>query len=319
MRVAIAGAGIVGAYTCRLLSRAGLEADVYGRADGTACGASPCAWGTSRGFGEAIRLAGLDPQGYVLARIDHVYMDEVKVRADLMTIDKPALIRDLLAGVSVRRDPLDAEGYDRVIDATGVARAFLPPIGDDVTLQCTQYRVRSAETRENRISLGGIGYAWTFPLQDAVYHIGCGSLAADAGQMLTSLGWVPSGASGAIICRCRGRVRLTAPHYSRPFVAGKVWGVGESIGCVAPLAGDGILPGLRSARILVDCWDDAPAYTRAVLREFAWMRRERGVLERLRGGRRVRIADAWTLRSNSRRMGMRIGIREAGALIGRLT
>ncbi len=94
--------------------------------------------------------------------------------------------------------------------------------------------------------------------------------------------------------------------------------MGESIGCVAPLVGDGILAGLRSARILLDCWDDAEAYGRAVLREFGWMERERRVLDRLRGGRRLGIADAWVLKSNSRRMGMRIGIRQAGALMRRL-
>ncbi len=144
MRVAIAGAGIVGAYTYRMLARRGVEADLYGRAEGTACGASPCAWGVSQGFGEMIRLAGLDPDKYLLARMDHLYMDGVKVRACLMTMDKPALICDLLQGAAVRGGSPDAQRYDRLIDATGVARAFLPPIDGDVTLECTQYRVRSS-------------------------------------------------------------------------------------------------------------------------------------------------------------------------------
>jgi flavin-dependent dehydrogenase len=319
MRIAIAGAGIVGAYVYRLLGRKGVDAAVHGRTDGTACGTSPCAWGTSRGFCDMIRIAGLDPHKYILRRLDRLSMDEVKVQADLMTIDKPALIRDLFAGAAVRNDDLDAERYDRVIDATGVARAFLPPIEGDVTLECAQYRVRSDEPLGNRIRLGGIGYAWTFPLGEGRYHIGCGSLAADASGILDSLGWVGSGPGSGIICRCKGRVRLTSPQYSQPFVAGKVWGVGESIGCVAPLAGDGILPGLRSACLLLEHWDDAPSYTQAVLREFQWMTRERGVLDRLRSGRRPRIADGLVLKRNSRRMGMRIGIREASALVGRLT
>ena len=83
-----------------------------------------------------------------------------------------------------------------------------------------------------------------------------------------------------------GRIRLTAPHNSQPFVAagsdGEVWGVGEAIGCVAPLAGDGIVPGMKSVQLLMKWWDDPSGYTRAVLKEFDWMKKERAVIDKLR-------------------------------------
>ena len=59
-----------------------------------------------------------------------------------------------------------------------------------------------------------------------------------------------------------------APEASRPFVVDgppQVVGVGESIGCVSPLVGDGVVHGMRSVRLLLDCWDDPEAYTGKIL------------------------------------------------------
>ena len=110
---------------------------------------------------------------------------------------------------------------------------------------------------ENRIRLGKIGHAWCFPLSQKVYHIGCGSLVADPREIMESLGWIERASSpdrGNVRCRCNGAVRLTSPYYSLPFhhkdTSCEIWGVGEAIGCVAPLAGDGIVPGMKSAQIL---------------------------------------------------------------------
>ena len=72
---------------------------------------------------------------------------------------------------------MQADIYDRVIDATGISRSYLPPIKGDVLLPCIQRRIETGEPLENRIKLGGVGYAWIFPLSRFVYHIGCGSLA----------------------------------------------------------------------------------------------------------------------------------------------
>ena len=62
-----------------------------------------------------------------------------------MTFDKPALIKDLLRGAEVKHSPVHVSMYDRVIDATGVARAFLPKIDDDIVLRCVQRRIRTDE------------------------------------------------------------------------------------------------------------------------------------------------------------------------------
>ncbi|GAB4259589.1 MAG: NAD(P)/FAD-dependent oxidoreductase [Deferrisomatales bacterium] len=323
--VAIAGAGVAGSYLYGLLRRSGVPADLYDTGPGTTCGLTPCAWGTSRGFAELVAAAGLDPDAYVLRRLSHLVADGVRLRVEVLTFDKPRLVADLRGGGSVRPGTPDPARYRRVIDATGTARALLPPVADDLVLRCVQGRVRTAAQWTNRIELGGIGYAWCFPLEDGSYHVGCGSLLDDPAARLRSLGWLDgaaAGDAGEVRCRCGGRIRLTGPHGARPFVVrrgqGEVWGVGEAVGCVAPLAGDGVVPSMRSAHLLWKHWEDPHGYARALLEEFGWMREERRVLDKLRANRRLSLADANVLVRNSRRMGMEIGVTQALRLIRRI-
>ena len=74
-KIAIAGAGMTGAYLYRLLSRDSDRIDVYDVAPSTRCGLSPCAWGTSRGFTELVADAGLSANNYILHRPGYVLMD----------------------------------------------------------------------------------------------------------------------------------------------------------------------------------------------------------------------------------------------------
>jgi len=319
-KIAIAGAGMTGAYLYRLLRRQSDRIDVYDIAPSTRCGLSPCAWGTSRGFAELVADAGLAADDYILQRSGHVLMDDIRIEADLMTFDKPRLVKDLLEGARVKHSDLDPRAYERVIDATGAARAFLPPIADDIVLTCVQYRLKTAQPLENKIHLGRIGYAWCFPLSGGRYHIGCGSLVADPKARIDALGLREPAAGGrqTVICECAGKIRLAGPQGSAPFVAADIWGVGEAVGCVAPLAGDGIVPGMKSVQLLLRHWNDPAGYTQAILKEFHWMNGERRVLEKLRKGRPLGIRDALVLKHNSRRMGMRVTLSDAAKLLRRL-
>ncbi len=321
MKIAIAGAGMTGAYLYRLLDKERHTVQVFDGAPKTRCGLTPCAWGTSRGFADLVAAAGLDPHAYVLKKTDHVIIDGLRIPADLMTIDKPRLVGDLLEGAAIAHEELDAACYDRIIDATGAARSFLPPVQDDVILECAQWRIETETRLENRIQLGEIGYAWSFPLFPKEYHVGCGSLAGEPRTIMEEIGWIDRERQN-IRCACAGAIRLAAPRHARPFVAvhgtTEIWGIGEAIGCVAPLAGDGIVPGMRSVQILMQWWDDSSGYTEAILREFAWMEDERRVIDKLRSGKRLTLRDARVLNRNAKRMGMKVRIKEAAALLERL-
>jgi len=94
--------------------------------------------------------------------------------------------------------------------------------------------------------------------------------------------------------------------------------VGEAIGCVAPLAGDGIVPGMKSVQILLACWNDSEAYRQAILREFRWMEEEREVIDKLRANGSPDVKDAWVFKRNSKRMGMKVPLQEAIRLMRNL-
>ena len=325
IKLAIAGTGMTGAYLFRLLKKQDCDAHLYDRDLEHGCGIKPCAWGTSAGFVELVEKAGLDAEKYILRHLDYVVIDEVRIKADLITFDKPRLLKDLLKGAEIRLAPVPIHRYDRVIDATGVCRALLPAIKDDIIMECCQYLIETKEPLANRIRLGGIGYAWCFPLSGSLYHVGCGSLLADPQQILGELGWLENSSAHyekKILCRCSGKIRLTGPHQSLPFVNGGcsegVWGIGEAIGCVAPLAGDGIVPGMQSVQLLLESWDDPLKYKEAVLGKFCWMKNERGVIDKLRKAEGMGLRDALVLKKNSKRMGMQVGLREAVALLKNL-
>jgi flavin-dependent dehydrogenase len=322
VKLAIIGAGMTGAYLYRLLDKRSNVVHIFDKRPGTKCGISPCAWGTSRGFKELIAATGLDPLNYILRPFEYVIMDGIKIKADLMTFDKQRLIQDLLGNAVIRRSLPQTGKYDRVIDSTGVSRALLPPLHDDIILSCVQYRIKAGMPMENKIKLGRVGYSWCFPLSGNEYHIGCGSLDSNPRKVLKDLGWAEQAPIRRISCSCMGKIRITAPLFSQPFViagsAVQTWGVGEAIGCVAPLAGDGIVPGMKSVQILLEHWDNPLAYTKALLREFKWMTGERKVIDKLRSGEALRLGDAWVLRKNSRRMGMEVGVKEAVFLLQHL-
>jgi hypothetical protein len=75
---------------------------------------------------------------------------------------------------------------------------------------------------------------------------------------------------------------------------------------------------MRSVEILINNWDDPDGYTKAILKEFNWMKRERKVIDKLIRMKYLGINDAWVLKKNSRRMGMQIGFREAKMLMKNL-
>ncbi|QYZ78299.1 hypothetical protein E2N92_02055 [Methanofollis formosanus] len=301
---------MAGSFLASRLSDAGHAVDLYDRPVQTACGAAPCAWMATRDFPAVLEGEGLEPEDYVTERFDAFLFQGQRVTADLMTIQKPALIADLREGAGVRTGPLDPAGYDRIVDATGTARAYLPPIGGDDLCRCVQFRVRGGKGEvlpAVRYVRGG--YAWSFPLGSDERHVGCLSHLADPSGLIGKTGFL----DGERLCACRSRLRVTSPYRALPFVSGKVWGVGEAIGCTYPLVGDGIVPALVSARLLLDHFEDPAGYTRAVLDAFPAMQRERALLERMKGGRRP--SPAWLAEVDTSRLGIRVGMASAAGLI----
>ncbi|MDD4254088.1 MAG: hypothetical protein PHP59_01800 [Methanofollis sp.] len=289
MRVAIAGAGVSGSYLASCLAEKGISVDLYDLPHQNTCSISPCAWMATREIVPLIRSAGLDPVRYILNRFSSALFQGREFGVELMTIDKPALIRDLRGDIPVRYGSIDPGEYDRVIDATGTARTFLPPIADDKLVPCIQYRGTTENIRaipEIRCVYGG--YAWSFPLGDGRCHVGCLSHAGDPSLFIKDSGLLNGMTTE---CGCRSQLRVTSPAGAHPLVSGNIWGIGEAIGCVYPLLGDGIVPALRSVGLILDFWDDPEVYRRGVLSAFSPMHAEYNLLAALNTGRRPGLKD----------------------------
>jgi flavin-dependent dehydrogenase len=344
MNVAIAGAGIAGGYLAALLAQEGHSPDVYdAMAHGTRCGCRSCGWGAPAGIGPYLEAIGLDPDEYLLETMPSMHFDGLVATTPLRTIDKPRLLRDLTREVTVQRrdlEPEEAGQYDLIVDATGIARAFLPPCRSDLTLPTLQHRVAVEASGDERLEAGvygndvpGLGYLWVFPVGGGEYHLGVGGIGLASLEELVDRFYRETAGRFTLtrLCGCRGEVRVASPYYATPFftmergrdgVSRLTVGVGESIGTVTPFTAEGIVHSLDCARILSEHLRDPEGYTRAVLARFGWMRRERETLDYLLAHRETtgpRVRDRWRFYRNARRSGIDLPMVEAFRQLGSLS
>jgi flavin-dependent dehydrogenase len=345
MKVAIAGAGIAGAYLARILGELGIFPDVYDddQSHETTCGYRSCGWGAPLGIGKYLGSIGLDMGDYLLESMSHMNFDGLTARTPLCTIHKPRLIRDLRTGIRLQKTRLgleDAGAYDIVVDATGISRILLPPCRSDLTLPTLQYRVKAEADDDDRLEAGvhgnripALGYVWIFPLGKGQYHIGIGCLGLSRMEELLQEFYQELSEKHPLtsLCSCRGMVRVASPFYATPHSISRerddgrtqiVVGVGESIGTVSPFTGEGIVYSLECARMLADSWPDFEGYSRRVLSRFSWMKKERETIDFLlsrEGKGQPRIRDRWRFYRNAHRSGIRLPVLEAFRRMGSLS
>lgn len=344
MRIAIAGAGIAGGYLAKLLVQRGIDPDIFDSMDHhTRCGCRSCGWGAPAGIRTFLANAGLDPGEYLLESMPSMHFDGLVAKTPLCTIDKPRLIRDLTRDTELKRRDLgveEAEDYDIVVDATGIARAFLPPCRSDLTLPTLQHRVCVENHGSAQLPAGvygnqvpGLGYLWVFPLGNNQYHIGAGGIGLDRLDHILDRFYRDMAGQFSFhpLCRCTGTIRVASPYYATPCSVRRIrndgtsrliLGTGESIGTVSPFTGEGIVYSLECARILADSWPDPDRYSGRVLARFAWMKKERETLDYLlsrEGNGGPRLRDRWRFFKNARRSGIGLPLLEAFRRIGTLS
>jgi flavin-dependent dehydrogenase len=269
-RILIAGAGVAGSYLWRLLVRKGTDPgdiQIVDPGSRTRCGIAPCAFGITRQFFPLCREVGLDPDKYILATPPAAYANQMKfdIKGYMFSIDKPAFIRDLLEGATVASEPGEMAA-DRIIDATGTARAYIGRYEKDMLFPCIQRKVEFSQPPELREYSHYVGYSWIIPLEGNYAHVGIGSATYSAETMKKVIEELAQG--GKTICSCRGYIRGTG--IILPLVRGNVWAVGEAGGIVEPLSGAGIVPAIESAKLLVEQWDDPRGYEAAITNKYGW-------------------------------------------------
>jgi flavin-dependent dehydrogenase len=286
MKIAVVGIGVAGAY---LMNRLGDDHDnhVVGfeRMPSDQHDAV-CAWATCDNVMSGLaRNCGLNFEDYILhdgkqMRVDLGDSDSKKDRIEIrlrgmVSYDKLGLIKDMIRGSDIRfgkaprKDQLEGD-FDIIVDSTGFHRNYLPRIADEFWIPCVQYKVRYDQEPFEDFYLKSFpsmsGYFWYFPLGNGYAHIGAGDFRKHHNQFVDEfLKKYPC----EVIKKVGRPVRITPPASCEPFTDGnKTVGVGESIGTVYPLLGEGIIPSTWCADLFVKNINDIAAYRQAVIDKF---------------------------------------------------
>jgi flavin-dependent dehydrogenase len=288
------GCGPAGAYLYALLrhKKPELEVSTFDMTSHNACGTKGCAWGVSRPqFAKFSAEAKVEPEKYVLGSYDHVLINQIKLKADVVIIDKPSLIKDLLGGAP-RLDPSDADlsAFERVVDASGVSRAYLSQQQGLLMVDAIQMRITNVSTPCPMVFADRTGdYTWLFPIGSKEVHVG--SLSSQgieiAAQGLDKARKTLT--TGQVLCSCSAMICRNGPIY--PFIEGKVWGLGEAIGLVDPIACAGIVPAMTSAKLMIDNWDDGGRYEKQIWRHYSYMVKEAKALAKFTRGEKLFYRD----------------------------
>lgn len=278
MRIAVVGGGVAGSYLLNRLE--GHEVECFEQRQHEKW-YTVCAWGTSQPFiASMVKKAGLNFDDYVLHKGYRMVVDygsgtfEAPLRG-LVTYDKHRLCEDMLEGhnvhwgVQLKAGDPRLEGFDIVVDATGMQRSLLPKIEKDLLVPCLEYEVRSKKLPWDDFYIrpyrGMRGYFWYFPLGEGRAHVGAGEVSgAYKGEMEAFIKKYEC----EVIRKIGRPVRIMPPANCQPFSSGKVVGIGESIGTVYPMLGEGIIPSMQCVELFVDNLGDAERYSEEVLRKY---------------------------------------------------
>jgi flavin-dependent dehydrogenase len=279
VKIAVVGTGVAGAYLLNRIPE-GHQAEAFEMRT-QANWYTVCAWGTSEPFiADLVKQAGFNFHDYVLHRGRKMRVElgdeelEIKLKG-LVTYDKHRLTHDMLEGKKIHwgsqvKDGYQGiEGFDMVVDATGLHRSLLPKVEDDLVIPSLEFQVKSKELPYDDFVIrpypGLTGYWWYFPLGDGTAHIGAGDL---RGRYRGELEEFVKRYHCEVVRKIGRPVRVTPPKYCEPFFSGKVTGVGESIGTVYPMLGEGIIPSMQCVNLFVDHLGDSEGYRKAVLEHF---------------------------------------------------
>jgi flavin-dependent dehydrogenase len=287
MHIAIAGAGVAGSYLGKMLTERGHDVELY-EASKNEQHWPVCAWGASRHMLEKFSIqAGLNFKDYIL-HVGKILRMELPGNKEeyldlkgLVTYDKHRWEGDLLKdlkltyGFRCTKQTFPTDKYDYVIDCTGLHRSLLPYSKEDFLIPAYEYLVENVHDIDEFYVIGykgARGYFWYFPLEKGRGYMGAG----DIDRKYYGVGEFFKIHPDTRIVKKIGRpIRLAPPKRMEPFFDSNIIGVGESIGCVFPMLGEGIIPSLICCDIFLHVFDnskngrfDLKLYRKHVLNRF---------------------------------------------------
>ncbi|WMT52234.1 MAG: NAD(P)/FAD-dependent oxidoreductase [Ferroplasma sp.] len=289
-RIRIAGLGISGLYLYWRLKNDGF--DVTGFDIKKEKFYIPCGYATNENIMQKyMSLINIDFEKYVFSRANQItfagnkFDDRILDPSGLCTFDKNKLEEDGRNSIEISKINRNKGGL--IIDATGISRSYLGKSPGDSQYFTLEYLTDSSDHRDFYFYFfeGGRGYFWSFPLGNR-YHIGAGSLSK--ADLDTVRKYIP--------VRITSRNIRMSPQFSY-IQNGNVIGVGEAIGTVSPITGEGIVPSLRSAEILYECIkkygieDAGNAYRHRIMDEFGYYYRLSRLVSNIQAGRILNLSN----------------------------
>ena len=288
MKIAVVGMGVAGAYLMNGLSNnhdnyvKGFERMPIEEHDAV------CAWATCENIMEdLVKKCGLNFDDYILHEGKSMKVDMSQSSEEdnsinvglkgMVTYDKLKLIKDMTKGTNIqfgvtpRKETLESD-FDLIIDSTGFHRNYLPRPQNEMWIACIQYKVKyQDDTPFDDFYLKAFpsmkGYFWYFPLENGYAHIGAGDYERKNNNAFVDKFLKEHKCE--IVKKVGRPVRISPPKNSEPFTDGrKTVGVGESIGTVYPLLGEGIIPSTWCAELFIKYINDLNAYRKEVLKKF---------------------------------------------------
>ncbi len=245
----IAGLGVSGSYLLRRLSQSGF--DVSGYEPKRPGFYVPCGYAVNLNrLRDLLGNVGMNADDYLEIKAGSVtFASDTGISIKLpssgfCTIDKNRLEYDILRDLKYERKvaPSLPNGNDIMIDATGVSRYYLGPAKGDLLMRTREYLTNTAPKGDFyfRYFPSGRGYYWEFPLKNG-FHIGAG------GDTIEIVSDALKDVRDPLRVMSRN-IRLS-PLFDQA-TKGNIIGVGEAIGTVSPITGEGIVPSMESAEIL---------------------------------------------------------------------
>ncbi len=284
MKFAIAGAGVAGSYLGNMLQKRGHEVEIF-EASKPENHWPVCAWGASRHMlSKFSEKAGLKFDDYIFHVGQRLKMDlpndnvEYLDLVGLVTYNKHKWEHDLMQGVKINygvkvtKESFPFGDYDYVLDCTGLHRTLLPRSENDFIIPAYEYLLENVRGMDEFYVIGykgAKGYFWYFPLDNGRGYMGAG----DVEKRYQGISEFFQNHPEAKVVKKIGRpIRLAPPKKMEPFYDGNIIGVGESIGCVFPMLGEGIIPTLICCDIFLEALDqskfDFKKYRKKVLDRF---------------------------------------------------
>ncbi|MHB1440249.1 MAG: geranylgeranyl reductase family protein [Cuniculiplasma sp.] len=244
----IAGAGIAGSFLYNRLTNSGFDVEIYDpKVENFYI---PCGFATNKNLIiPYLKMVGIDfdqvceiEDGPMTISGNKFEPLEVK-NLGLSTIHKMRLEK-LMVGDNVIRKRCQHHNGSGFIDATGISRALLPKPAEDRTMYAMEKICPISQYKGFYFYFfpRGRGYFWSFPLK-GTYHVGAGGI---------NLEEVKSYLNPYKETKLVSRKIRMKPIMENIFTKNCI-GVGESIGYISPLLGEGIIPALESAEVLFQC------------------------------------------------------------------